>query len=50
MAAMRPELGFDALKRKHLIIGAIVTAIGATMLIVGLFVQPVLYFVTGASE
>ncbi len=40
VAAMRPEMGFDALKKQQLIIGAIVTAVGAVMLIVGLFVQP----------
>ena len=40
VAAMRPELGFDALKKKQLIIGAVVTAVGAVMLIIGLFVQP----------
>ena len=40
VAAMRPELGFEALKKKQLIIGAIVTAVGVVMLIIGLFVQP----------
>jgi putative ABC transport system permease protein len=37
---MRPELGFEALKKKQLIIGAIVAAVGVVMLIIGLFVQP----------
>ena len=40
VAAMRPELGFEALKKKQLIIGAIVAAVGVVMLIIGLFVQP----------
>lgn len=40
VAAMRPELGFDALQKKQLIVGATVTVIGVVMLIVGLFVQP----------
>jgi len=40
VAAMRPELGFDALKKQQLIIGVVVTAVGTLLLIVGLFVQP----------
>jgi putative ABC transport system permease protein len=40
VAAMRPELGFDALKKQQLIIGAAVTAVGTLLLVVGLFVQP----------
>jgi len=40
VAAMRPELGFDALKKQQLIIGAVVTVVGTLLLIVGLFVQP----------
>ena len=40
VAAMRPELGFDALKKQQLIIGAVVTAAGTLLLIIGLFVQP----------
>jgi len=40
VAAMRPELGFDALKKQQLIVGIIVTVVGAILLIVGLFVKP----------
>ena len=40
VAAMRPELGFDALQTKRLIGAVIVTVVGAVMYIVGLFVQP----------
>ena len=41
VAAMRPELGFDALqKSKRLIVGSITTALGAALFSVGVFVQP----------
>ncbi len=40
VAAMRPELGFDALKKKQLIVGTVITVVGAAMLLIGLFVQP----------
>jgi putative ABC transport system permease protein len=40
VAAMRPELGFDALKKQQLVVGTTVTVIGTALLIVGLFVQP----------
>ncbi len=40
VAAMRPELGFDALKKQQLVVGTVVTLVGAALLIVGLFVQP----------
>lgn len=40
VAAMRPELGFDALKTRHLIAGAIVTSLGGLMFLVGMFVRP----------
>ncbi len=40
VAAMRPELGFDALKKQQLVVGTIVTGVGALLLIVGLFLQP----------
>lgn len=41
VAAMRPELGFVALSAsRRMIGGAIVTAVGATMFVVGLFVRP----------
>jgi len=40
VAAMRPELGFDALKKQQLVVGTVVTVIGALLMIVGLFVKP----------
>jgi putative ABC transport system permease protein len=40
VAAMRPELGFDALSTKRLVAGTVTTIIGAVMFIVGLLVQP----------
>ncbi len=40
VAAMRPELGFDALKTKQLVIGVAATILGAVLLIVGLFIKP----------
>ncbi len=38
VAAMRPELGFDAMQARRLVAGTIVTAIGVTLFLVGLFV------------
>lgn len=41
VAAMRPELGFNALqKNKRLIVGSITTAIGLILFSVGIFAQP----------
>jgi len=40
VAAMRPELGFAAMRSRRLVAGAVVTAIGVTMFLVGLFVRP----------
>ena len=40
VAAMRPELGFDALKKQQLVVGTVVTLVGIALLIIGLFVQP----------
>ena len=40
VAAMRPELGFEALSTRRLVLGTIVTVIGAVMFVVGLFVRP----------
>jgi putative ABC transport system permease protein len=40
VAAMRPELGFAAMRARRLVGGIVVTAIGVVMLLVGLFVRP----------
>jgi putative ABC transport system permease protein len=40
VAAMRPELGFDALSAKRLVAGVIVTVVGVAAFIIGLFLQP----------
>ncbi len=40
VAAMRPELGFAAMRSRRLVAGAIVTTIGVAMLVIGLFLQP----------
>ncbi len=40
VAAMRPELGFEAMSTRRLVLGTVVTVIGAAMFIVGLFVRP----------
>lgn len=41
VAAMRPELGFAALtSSRRIVIGAIVSAVGAAMFLVGIFVSP----------
>jgi putative ABC transport system permease protein len=41
VAAMRPEIGFEAISSsRRLIAGAIVTALGAVMFVIGLFASP----------
>lgn len=40
VAAMRPELGFEALKTRRLVAGIVLTLAGAVMFIVGLFASP----------
>jgi putative ABC transport system permease protein len=40
VAAMRPELGFAAMRSRRLVAGVVVTVIGVTMFVVGLFVRP----------
>ena len=40
VAAMRPELGFVAMRTRRLVAGVIVTIAGITMFVVGLFVRP----------
>lgn len=40
VAAMRPEIGFASMRQRRLAIGATLTAIGAAMFLVGLFVRP----------
>jgi putative ABC transport system permease protein len=40
VAAMRPELGFDALKTKRLIAGAVITVLGGAMFLIGMFLSP----------
>jgi putative ABC transport system permease protein len=40
VAAMRPELGFEALSAKRLIAGTIVTLVGALAFVIGLFLRP----------
>ena len=40
VAAMRPELGFEALSTRRLVVGTTVTVIGAVMFILGLFLRP----------
>ncbi|MEM1333185.1 MAG: FtsX-like permease family protein, partial [Actinomycetota bacterium] len=40
VAAMRPELGFAALRAKRLVVGAIITGLGVAMFLLGLFVSP----------
>jgi putative ABC transport system permease protein len=40
VAAMRPELGFDALRRGRLVAGTIVAVIGAVGFLAGLFLRP----------
>ena len=40
VAAMRPELGFVAMRTRRLIGGVIVTLVGLTLFVIGLFVRP----------
>ena len=40
VAAMRPELGFAAISARRLVLGAVVTAVGAVMFLIGLFARP----------
>ena len=40
VAAMRPELGFEALSTRRLVVGTVVTVVGAVAFIVGLFARP----------
>jgi putative ABC transport system permease protein len=40
VAAMRPELGFAAMRSRRLVAGAVVTGIGVIMFLVGLFLRP----------
>ncbi|MGE5209958.1 MAG: FtsX-like permease family protein, partial [Acidobacteriota bacterium] len=39
-AAMRPELGFAAMRARRLVAGVVVTVVGVTMFLVGLFLRP----------
>ncbi len=40
VAAMRPEIGFAAMRARRLVGGVVVTLIGLTMFVIGLFVRP----------
>ena len=40
VAAMRPELGFDALSTKRLVAGTVTTIVGAVMFLIGLLARP----------
>lgn len=40
VAAMRPELGFAAIRSRRLVIGTVLALIGGAMFIIGLFVSP----------
>ncbi|MEX2626452.1 MAG: FtsX-like permease family protein [Ilumatobacteraceae bacterium] len=40
VAAMRPELGFAAISARRLVLGSVVTAVGAVMFLIGLFLRP----------
>lgn len=40
VAAMRPELGFVAMRSRRLVAGVVVTVVGVTMFVVGLFLRP----------
>ncbi len=40
VAALRPELGFVAMRTRRLVAGVITTLVGVTLFVVGLFVQP----------
>lgn len=54
VAAMRPELGFAAMRARRLVAGAIVTVVGIVMFIVGLFARPggtagLIFFAAGGA-
>lgn len=40
VAAMRPELGFDSLSAGRLVVGTVVTIVGAALFVVGIFARP----------
>ncbi len=40
VAAMRPELGFEAMSTRRLVLGTVVTVIGAVLFVLGLFARP----------
>jgi putative ABC transport system permease protein len=40
VAAMRPELGFAALRTRRLVAGVVITVVGTSMFLIGLFVRP----------
>jgi len=40
VAAMRPELGFSAMRASRLVVGIVVTAVGAGLFLIGLFLNP----------
>jgi putative ABC transport system permease protein len=40
VAAMRPELGFDALSTKRLVVGTVTMAVGAVLFLLGLLARP----------
>jgi putative ABC transport system permease protein len=40
VAAMRPELGFAAMGTRRLVVGAVTTIFGITLLLIGLFLRP----------
>ena len=40
VAAMRPELGFEALSTRRLVVGTTVAVLGAVMFVLGLFLRP----------
>jgi putative ABC transport system permease protein len=40
VAAMRPELGFAAMRTRRLVAGVVITVVGTSMFLVGLFVRP----------
>ena len=40
VAAMRPELGFEALSTRRLVVGTTIAVVGAVMFVLGLFLRP----------
>ncbi|MGB3734877.1 MAG: FtsX-like permease family protein [Ilumatobacter sp.] len=40
VAAMRPEIGFAAIRSRRLVVGTVMTSVGLAALLVGLFVSP----------